>query len=257
MKRCIIITAYINGEIREITDIKETDYIICTDRGYELALSENIAPNVVLGDFDSSEGIIPDIPKGKILTFPVEKDDTDTMLALKHALPMKFDRIIIVGGLGGRLDHTVANLHSLNWVYEQEKIMNNADNTKHNTQVIIADRSNQVQLLVGEHAHPRSQTPYIPNFNNSVSCKHSNAYSNSNISTGSNTLRIKGAVGNKFSLLPLEGICTGVCAAPAKWQLSDAKLTSAFPLGISNEFVDSFCNIEIKTGKLLVIKSFD
>ena len=63
----------------------------------------------MIGDFDSAEA--PDV--GRVERFPVEKDDTDTMLCVKRGLSMGYDDFLIVGGFGGRLDHTLANLQSL------------------------------------------------------------------------------------------------------------------------------------------------
>ncbi len=85
-------------------------FIIAADGGLEKLRSENISPDLVIGDFDS----LGTNPIGSnVMTFPKEKDDTDTMLAIKEALKRGYEKIYISGGVGGRLDHTVANLQSL------------------------------------------------------------------------------------------------------------------------------------------------
>ncbi len=112
MKRCVIVGG---GEVKDFTYarqlMQEADFVIAADRGYERCLEMNIKPHLLLGDFDSYEGKLPkDCP---ILTYPVEKDDTDTMLAIKEALGRGYDELLLLGMCGGRLDHSIANIQSL------------------------------------------------------------------------------------------------------------------------------------------------
>lgn len=86
------------------------DLIIAADGGYEYALKLNITPDIVLGDFDSL-GYIP--THAHVLSCPREKDDTDMMLAVRAGLKRGYRHFALYGGLGGRLDHTVANLQTL------------------------------------------------------------------------------------------------------------------------------------------------
>lgn len=113
MKRCIIITAYLKKTIRQSLRLHEDDFIICADGGYELAKKEGIVPHVVIGDFDS--GKIPEEESGTVIHVPCEKDDTDTLLCLKYGMEKGFHVFGIVGGIGGRLDHTFANLQALSY----------------------------------------------------------------------------------------------------------------------------------------------
>jgi len=70
-----------------------------------------VVPDAVIGDFDSFEGKIPLSWKAtRFLKYPCEKDKTDLELALDEALDMNPDEILIVGALGGRLDHALANI---------------------------------------------------------------------------------------------------------------------------------------------------
>ena len=74
-----------------------------------------VRPDIVLGDFDSSvkpEGVETEV-------YPVEKDDTDLMLAIKRAIAEACDDITIYGGLGGRLDHTVGNIQAMAFCAEK------------------------------------------------------------------------------------------------------------------------------------------
>lgn len=93
---------------------QKDDMVIAADGGYKAINKLNIEPDIVLGDFDSL-GYVPDF-KGKIIKHPVKKDDTDTMLAVKTALEIGYTRIVIYGGTGKRLDHTLANIQTLSYV---------------------------------------------------------------------------------------------------------------------------------------------
>lgn len=91
----------------------ESDYVIAADRGYLSAMALGVMPDCVIGDFDS----LGEIPKHKNITvLPCEKDDTDTSFAVKKALCMGFKRIFILGGLGGRFDHSFANIQLLAYI---------------------------------------------------------------------------------------------------------------------------------------------
>ncbi len=122
MKTCLIISG---GDFNRLPEAIEYDYTIACDRGYEHAVSLGIAPDMIIGDYDSLslDKIKKDLRnKGLsdtgVLKFPVKKDDSDTMLAIKHALEKGYDNIIVTCALGGRFDHTFANIQSM--VYAKE-----------------------------------------------------------------------------------------------------------------------------------------
>ena len=107
-RRCVIFTALCQGT----PDYHPApgDFVLCADGGWRVAMGMGIRPDLVMGDFDSS-----DVPGGvPVERFPVEKDDTDTLLCVKRGLSMGCDDFLILGGFGGRLDHTLANLQTLN-----------------------------------------------------------------------------------------------------------------------------------------------
>jgi len=96
---------------------EEGDVIIAADAGYLNCRAAGLTPHILLGDFDSMELPETDIPVQRL---PVEKDDTDTMAAVKLALSKGCGNIYIYGGTGGkRLDHTIANLHTLFYIRRQ------------------------------------------------------------------------------------------------------------------------------------------
>ena len=104
---CLIITG---GEYAAIPDdIRNADYVIACDRGWQYAQQMGIKPDLIIGDFDSSPRPETDIP---ILQFPSHKDDTDTMLAAREALKHGYKNIAICCAFGARLDHAMANIQT-------------------------------------------------------------------------------------------------------------------------------------------------
>lgn len=98
--------------------IKEDSFIIAADGGLNKLDKLNIKADLIIGDFDSTK-----MPYGKnVITHPIEKDDTDTLLCLKEAIKLGFKTVYISGGLGGLIDHTVANIQAL--IYARNKGVN-------------------------------------------------------------------------------------------------------------------------------------
>lgn len=89
---------------------KGDDLIIAADSGYRNAKAMGITPMLLLGDFDSIGTLPPEIERMQV---PAEKDFTDTQLAVDTALKKGASEIVIIGGLSGRLDHTLSNLSIL------------------------------------------------------------------------------------------------------------------------------------------------
>lgn len=89
----------------------EDSFIIAADGGFDYLMDLGLQADVVLGDFDSirsSRYLPPDS-----IRYPKEKDDTDMMLAAQLGLENGYTEFVIYGGLGGRLDHTLANIQVL------------------------------------------------------------------------------------------------------------------------------------------------
>lgn len=109
MKRCFIFAAGTFYGLRKRPEAG--DLVIAADAGYRVCQQEGLVPDVILGDFDSMEA--PDAGE-KVCRLPVEKDDTDTLAAVKLGLERECTDFWIYGGTGGkRLDHTLANLQTL------------------------------------------------------------------------------------------------------------------------------------------------
>lgn len=134
MERCIIISSSPYMEISFLKEnVKSDDFIICADGGYKYAYEANLTPNIIIGDFDSSE--LPKNCPSEILWLPTKKDDTDTFRCVKEALYRGFDNILIFGGTGGRMDHTYANMSVLYYI------------CSHGAKGILLDSKNAVMML--------------------------------------------------------------------------------------------------------------
>lgn len=116
MRKCLIAGG---GIINNLTWLKkaaeECDYIIAADKGYETLKKADVKIDIAIGDFDSLGYAPEDVVVKKL---KAEKDDTDTMTAVRYALDKGAEEILILGGTGGRLDHTVANLQTLSFIAE-------------------------------------------------------------------------------------------------------------------------------------------
>ena len=111
---CYIVGAVEPGEIA-ITP-RRLALVIAADAGYRVCQRLGIVPDLLLGDFDSL-GTAP--AGGNVIRHPVEKDDTDMLLAVKTGLSRGCREFVLYGGVGGGLDHTYANLQTLAYLAEQ------------------------------------------------------------------------------------------------------------------------------------------
>lgn len=121
MRKCFIITSYLSSPIGD-NNVKmgAEDYVICADGGYAHAAGSGIVPHLVIGDFDSLDRTLQIPAQVEVLSVGAEKDDTDTMLCVKHGMEKGFDDFVIIGGLGGRLDHTFANLQTMSYAVDHQ-----------------------------------------------------------------------------------------------------------------------------------------
>lgn len=92
------------------------DYVIAADGGYLHCREAGLVPDLLLGDFDSLDALPGDTD---VERFPVDKDDTDSMLAMKLGLEKGYRTFHLYGGTGGRMDHTLANLQGLAYLARQ------------------------------------------------------------------------------------------------------------------------------------------
>ena len=113
MKTCIIFGAAEFDEL--LMPVRPGDFLIAADGGLRHTQALGLQPDEIIGDFDS----LGYVPEGGVV-FPVEKDDTETMLAVKRGLSLGFRRFVLYGGMDGRrLDHTLANFQTLGYLSQQ------------------------------------------------------------------------------------------------------------------------------------------
>ena len=128
------------------------DLVIAADAGYLTAQKMGITPDVLLGDFDTLG--VENIPEGiECLRVPAEKNDTDTQLAVSTAIERGAKEITIIGGVSGRLDHTLSTLAILEdlWERKNDRIY-----------AILTDGKNRVRFIRNSGAIlPRSQYRYF------------------------------------------------------------------------------------------------
>lgn len=188
------------------------DYIIASDRGLEVLDEFDIKPNYIIGDFDSidkkilNKYINTDI---EIKELNPEKDYTDTHMAIKLAIELNSKQITIVGAIGTRIDHTIANIHVL-----KETLDNNIE-------CKIMDERNEIQLI-----------------NKRTTLEKEKKY-------------------KYVSLIPLTSKVEGLTLKGFKYKLSNETLEIGHSIGVSNEQVEEYAQIDLKEGILILIKSKD
>ncbi len=110
-KRCVIISgAPIDFDARGL--IREDDYVMCADSGWQKARAMGITPDMIVGDFDSSPN--PSDRFDNVEALPVVKDDTDTHHIARHVIEKGFTDVLLLGAVGGkRIEHTFSNISTM------------------------------------------------------------------------------------------------------------------------------------------------
>lgn len=131
--RVLIICAGNNKNSSKLKEYaKNSDYIICADGGYIYAKENGIIPNIIVGDFDSCC-----VPKdfASIIKLPQEKDETDSLYALKFAISKGAKEVVLYGAIGDRIDHSYANICLLNYTLER------------NIKTLLTDGKTEIYLI--------------------------------------------------------------------------------------------------------------
>lgn len=136
--RVLIITG---GECSPDVHIPEHDLCIAADSGFDTAKRIGVFPHIIIGDFDS----VSELPEkytdpvtgreSEIIRHPAQKNETDTMLAARDAVERGASELYIIGGLGGRADHTISNVFLL------EKLR------RDNVDGILTDGENELRVV--------------------------------------------------------------------------------------------------------------
>ena len=110
-RTCVIVGGADIGNYEYIQGkISEEDFIVFCDSGLRHMEKLHAKPGLIVGDFDSHRDPHLDV---ETIVLPCEKDDTDTVYAVKEALKRGFSSFMLVGVVGGRLDHTLSNVSIL------------------------------------------------------------------------------------------------------------------------------------------------
>lgn len=116
MNRCIIVGgADIDNYTRINAEIRKGDKVIFCDSGLKHMGKLNSEPYLIVGDFDSHENPCLDV---ETIVLPCEKDDTDTVFAVKEGIKRGFTDFLLIGVVGARLDHTLGNVYILEYLHE-------------------------------------------------------------------------------------------------------------------------------------------
>ncbi len=111
IERCVIVGG---ADINNYDFIRERlcvdDFVIFCDSGLKHMENLQVQPSLIVGDFDSHENPHLDV---ETIILPCEKDDTDTVFAVKEAIKRGFNDFLLIGVVGARLDHTLGNVSIL------------------------------------------------------------------------------------------------------------------------------------------------
>ena len=111
MAICYLIGA---GEFAEKIEMTDSDIMIAADGGFDALIQHGYTPDLIIGDFDSINSSLPN--NLEIIRHPKEKDETDMLLAYLEGAKRGYTKFVIHGALGGRLDHTLANISLLAYI---------------------------------------------------------------------------------------------------------------------------------------------
>lgn len=222
--RCIMMCA---GEYHPMKiERRPDDFVIAVDGGLRYLLEyrdpgadtekyqenegQGILPDFLIGDFDSLDpGYRPVVEKYRargakaFRQLPVEKDDPDTMAAARIAMEMGYTQFLIYGGLGARMDHTMANIETLTWISRQP-----------------AGGTQQNRNMAGSSVRPQG---WLIDRETAITV----------IGPGKHDLpdRFEGTV----SVFSLDRELRGVTIRGLKYEVENVTISNDFPIGCSNE----------------------
>lgn len=199
MKTCVIFCAAEFDGL--LLPIDKNALVIAADGGLRHTQKLGIQPDVIIGDFDSL-GYVPNDSR----VFPVEKDDTDAMLAVRHGLTAGCDEFLFYGAMDGpRLDHTIANFQTLAFLSTQ------------GARGTLIGRSYIATVISGH------------------------------------TISFPETAQGILSLFCLGADATGVTIEGLQYPLTNSSLSAAFPLGVSNHFMEKPARITVESGLVLAL----
>ena len=115
--RCVIISGSPDTNVDEIKSLcTNDDFIVCADSGYSFAKKAGLTPNLIIGDFDSLKEELPQ--NTEVVKLNTHKDDTDTEHCVMECIRRGYKDFLLLGSIGGRTDHTFANIATLAFLSE-------------------------------------------------------------------------------------------------------------------------------------------
>ena len=206
---CLIISG---GEFCRVEVVEaEKPFVIACDRGYQYAQRMGITPDMIIGDFDSAPP--PESDDIPVERLPVRKDDTDTMHAARIAVDRGFRRIAICCGLGGRFDHSFANIQTATFIAKSGAV---CDIIGVETYIRIFSAGQEYRVQLASETFPRRE-------------------------------------GYSFSVFSLTERCTGVSIAGSSYDCTDIEITQDFPIGEGNSWEADEIEISLKTGIIMIV----
>ena len=136
MRRCVIVGGASIGDYDTVgAMLRPDDYVIYCDCGLRHMDGLGAEPDLIVGDFDSYSN--PEM-ETETIVLPCEKDDTDTVFAVKEALRRGFEDFLLIGVVGERLDHTLGNVSILLMLDSEGKVGTIIDD--YSEMEIVSDR---------------------------------------------------------------------------------------------------------------------
>ena len=145
--RCVIVGGADIGDYERMRAyLRDDDYVIYCDSGLRHIESLGRVPSLIIGDFDSHENPHLDI---ETIVLPVAKDDTDTMHAVKTGIERGFTDFLLLGVIGGRIDHSLVNLYALLYL------------DSHGCTAVAVDEHSEIQALTSGTAYVEDRYPFF------------------------------------------------------------------------------------------------
>lgn len=208
---------------------EQGDYIIAADGGLRYLETAGVRPDMIVGDFDTL-GFEP--THDNVVRLQVMKDWTDTFVAMEKGAELGYRNFVFHGCLGGKLEHTIANLQHLVW---------------------LAGRGMTGWMTDGRVWVTAISGNVDENRGDVTTDRFANDCANDGAKSG--RLALSARDRGMISVFCMGDKAQGVTLKGLKYTLDDAGLTGSFPLGVSNEFIGDPASIEVKKGCLLVVIS--
>lgn len=219
------------------------DAVFAVDGGLAALASIGCVPDVALGDFDSLGYVPADLPETvEVLTFPAHKAESDMELALRLACERGFDEAIVYGALGGRLDHTLANLQLLAAFSERGLRVRAVDVVRGEGAPASEHQDGRSAQLRGAGA---AQTGCAEGGDGPCATALT-------FLTGPAELRLDPHPGATVSVFSLSDASFEVTEAGLAYPLDRVTLTNRTTWGLSNELTASPATVSVAAGTLVV-----